>query len=325
MTSHANAAAWGLRYSRLLSLILMVLVLKTSIGCAQNLERQPDSVLTQDRIAIEAIQASAEIPLEKVLRISDQLISGGEPKSPQAFAALEKLGVKTIISVDGATPRVEEARARGIRYVHIPIGYDGIEKGEVDLLLAASRQCDGPIYVHCHHGQHRAPAAATILAKGLGLRFLRPDQTDILTAALTGVQYPGLWECATRAVTLPPSGSTVDLPEVVRPDSDVEAMTRMDRTFENLVGLSANGWAPLPTHPDITSPHEALLLWEQIVEWKRLDQESRSADFQKMTDEMLTLSTRLKDALARSEFTESHRHLTGLKASCSACHKSYRN
>jgi hypothetical protein len=35
--------------------------------------------------------------------------------------------VKTIVSVDGGKPDVETARKHGIRYVHLPIGYDATD------------------------------------------------------------------------------------------------------------------------------------------------------------------------------------------------------
>src|SRR5262245_9667583 len=65
---------------------------------------------------------------ENSFRVSPRIYSGGEPRGAEAFAALKKLGVKTVISVDGAAPDVEAARKVGIRYVHLPIGYDGIPR-----------------------------------------------------------------------------------------------------------------------------------------------------------------------------------------------------
>ena len=66
--------------------------------------------------------------LENVYRLGPQLYSGGEPRGEEAFAALRALGIKTAISVDGATPDTETAQKFGIRYVHLPVGYDGIPR-----------------------------------------------------------------------------------------------------------------------------------------------------------------------------------------------------
>src|SRR5438270_13274893 len=47
--------------------------------------------------------------VENVFRLSPHLYSGGEPRGEAAFADLKALGVKTIVTVDGAQPDVETA------------------------------------------------------------------------------------------------------------------------------------------------------------------------------------------------------------------------
>src|SRR5688572_19279104 len=54
------------------------------------------------------------------------LYSGGQPDGDAGFASLEKLGVKTVISVDGARPEIDVAKSHGMRYVHLPIGYNDV-------------------------------------------------------------------------------------------------------------------------------------------------------------------------------------------------------
>ena len=70
--------------------------------------------------------------------------------------------MQTVISVDGAKPDLEAARKHGLRYVHLPHGYDGVPAPRGDELAIALRTLEGPIYVHCHHGKHRSPAAAGV-------------------------------------------------------------------------------------------------------------------------------------------------------------------
>ena len=73
-------------------------------------------------------------------------------------------GRKTVLTLDGAQPDVETAKRHGLRYVHVPIGYDGIPAARA-LELAKTFQTlepSGPIFVHCHHGKHRGPAACSI-------------------------------------------------------------------------------------------------------------------------------------------------------------------
>src|SRR5690606_18255679 len=64
--------------------------------------------------------------IENIHPLTPQLISGGQPKGDAAFSQLAEMGVKTIVSVDGAKPDLELAKKHGLRYVHIPIGYDGV-------------------------------------------------------------------------------------------------------------------------------------------------------------------------------------------------------
>jgi protein tyrosine phosphatase (PTP) superfamily phosphohydrolase (DUF442 family) len=100
--------------------------------------------------------------VENAYRLSPRLYSGGEPRGEQAFAALKSLGIKTAISVDGATPDAETARRYGIRYVHLPVGYDGISREQAVRIIKAARTLPGPVFVHCHHGKHRGPAAVAV-------------------------------------------------------------------------------------------------------------------------------------------------------------------
>src|SRR5262245_46397548 len=67
-----------------------------------------------------------EPTLPNAFRLHTKVISGGQPDGELAFAKLKELGVKTIISVDGARPEVELAKKYGLRYVHLPHGYDGV-------------------------------------------------------------------------------------------------------------------------------------------------------------------------------------------------------
>src|SRR5581483_11908914 len=111
--------------------------------------------------------AKLEAPgIENLYRISDRIYSGSSPTGDAAFEALAKLGVKTIITVDGAQPDVDLAARHGLRYVHIPVGYNGISSNSALQLVKAAQSFSGPIYVHCHHGLHRGPTAAAVICEG---------------------------------------------------------------------------------------------------------------------------------------------------------------
>lgn len=85
---------------------------------------------------------------ENVYRVSAKMISGSEPHGGEAFRALAAAGVRTIISVDGAKPEADLAEKFGIRYVHLPIGYDGVPETRAFELARALRDLDPLIYIH---------------------------------------------------------------------------------------------------------------------------------------------------------------------------------
>src|SRR3712207_7739670 len=62
----------------------------------------------------------------------------------------------TVISVDGARPDVELARKYGLRYVHLPIGYDDVTENEGRAIAKAITELPGPFYIHCHHGDRKS-------------------------------------------------------------------------------------------------------------------------------------------------------------------------
>jgi len=116
-----------------------------------------DSILQPDEHYPVKLNA---LHLPNAVHVHAKVISGGQPDGEAAFQELHRLGVKTVISVDGAAPDLELAKKYGLRYVHLPHGYDGIPEPRVQELAKAVRDLEGPIYIHCHHGKHRSPAAA---------------------------------------------------------------------------------------------------------------------------------------------------------------------
>src|SRR5436305_2113972 len=81
----------------------------------------------------------AGAPLQNVVRLHPQVLSGSQPETPEAFRKLRSLGVTTILSVDGARPDVAMAAKFGMRYVHLPHGYDGISESRSRELAKAVR------------------------------------------------------------------------------------------------------------------------------------------------------------------------------------------
>ena len=112
-------------------------------------------------VAIEDNRISNTPGLHNVIRITEKLLSGSVPEGDLGFQTLQKLGVKTIITVDGAKPEVERAKKFGMRYVHLPIGYDGVPAEQGLRLSKAVRDLPGLIYLHSPSWQTSQPCGGS--------------------------------------------------------------------------------------------------------------------------------------------------------------------
>jgi protein tyrosine phosphatase (PTP) superfamily phosphohydrolase (DUF442 family) len=266
--------------------------------------------------------------LENVYRLSDRLYSGGGPEGDAGFAALQALGVKTVISVDGAAPDVAKAERFGMRYVHVPVGYDGIPREKAWHIARAARDLPGPVYVHCHHGKHRGPAAAACVLLALDPSFTRDDAAAWLTQAGTDPRYKGLFELPR---TLPrPSAADLDelpadFPSVVEVPDLTRLMVAIDARWDHLKATKAAGWMAPPAHPDIDPPHEALQLLELYREAGRMpDVTRRGAEFVSLLRESEEAAGELEKAL-RGNTIAAQAAFERTQALCARCHAKYRD
>jgi protein tyrosine phosphatase (PTP) superfamily phosphohydrolase (DUF442 family) len=273
--------------------------------------------------------------LPNAYRLHEKVISGGQPAGEPAFAELAALGVKTVISVDGAKPDVEAAKKHGLRYVHLPHGYDGVPEARVQELAKAVRELPGPIYIHCHHGKHRSPAAATVACVAAGL--VVPAQADgILRVAGTSPSYEGLYESARAARKLEAKlldELQVEFPETAKIPPLAESMVGLEHTHDHLKTIDAGGWRPLPEHPDLKPAHEALLLREHFTEMARSEPVMAEPEsFRTMLTESGVAAKELEDLLGKDGFGDDPADakqataiLARVSANCKACHTQYRD
>src|SRR5690349_16800920 len=97
-------------------------------GAAPWLDAGERGIVSNTNVVAEVI----EIPgVHNAFRATQRIYSGSQPEGDEAFAAIAKLGVKTILSVDGSKPDAATARKHGLRYVHLPIGYDGVPTNRI--------------------------------------------------------------------------------------------------------------------------------------------------------------------------------------------------
>jgi protein tyrosine phosphatase (PTP) superfamily phosphohydrolase (DUF442 family) len=268
---------------------------------------------------------STDLPsVHNLMKVSDRILSGSEPHGEEAFEILKQLGVKTVISVDGAKPQVELARKHGIRYVHIPIGYDGVSE-EAGLSLArAVKDVPSPIYVHCHHGKHRGPAAAAVVCIASG-DVNSKDALQILERAGTSKDYKSLWRDV-EAFVPPPAGAQLpELVEVAEVGSFAAAMAQVDRAFDNLKLLRDAKWKALPDQPDLAPAQEALLLQEGLHEAGRNVGDEYDEQFRTWLAEEEKTATELRGFLQAKDGASADKHMRSIEQSCKQCHTSYRD
>lgn len=189
--------------------------------------------------------APAPPGLHRVFRLTGRIYSGSQPESEEALAGLARLGITTVVSVDGARPMVEAARRQGLRYIHLPVGYDGVSSNRL-AQLARVATLPGVVYVHCHHGRHRGPAAAALLGR-MAAGWSAEEGEAFLRQAGTAPEYAGLYRGVREfSPGAPGPPADVELPEQTPPPPVVEAMVEIDRLFESLKKLGEAGGASSP-------------------------------------------------------------------------------
>ena len=268
--------------------------------------------------------------IENFYQLSDRVYSGSAPEGDAAFAELKARGIKTIITVDGAKPDVETAARYGLRYVHLPIGYDGVPTNQALRLVKAAETLPGPIYVHCHHGLHRGPSGAAVIC--MALEGWTPEQAHAwLTLAGTATNYPGLF----RSVELfrPPSAEVLknvsaDFPAKSPVPPLAEVMIEIDGRVDHLKLIQQAGYKTPPSNPDLDPPNEALLLHELFKELLRSpEMEKHGQDFldKLMQTEEAANSLHLDMLMNPLDAKRADAVFQRMNEDCAACHKAYRN
>lgn len=267
-------------------------------------------------------------PIHNGFRLGKKIISGSCPYGDAGFAALRAQGVKTIVTVDGAKPNAELAAKFGMRYVHIPVAYGGITREQELEIIRAVRDLDGPVFVHCHHGEHRGPTAAVLAAMALE-GWTNEDGLAALNQAGTSKNYAGLWSDVREFQK--PTKAEVDAADNKFPNAApipaiAESMVSIDSYFDSIKDIKAAGWKAPTDHPDVDPPHEALLLKEQFRELKRTPQaKAFPTDFMKHLDDAETAATALEAAMRGEDVASKETAFKAVGANCGSCHKLYRN
>lgn len=227
----------GTLFFCLLLIAAVIVGLAVAGRSAQQSAPESEKVLAAVPESIKPLHASNSPGLHNVYRLGETLYSGSSPDEDGAFESLSKLGVKTIISVDGAPPDVEGAHAWGMRYVHLPMTYSSVPQEILVGLVRATRELPGPIYLHCHHGKHRGPAAAVSLWRCLDKNSTTEQAVAAMKVIGTADRYQGLYE-SVRNLRIPSAAELTavktELPESTHVPPLAKTMAEIDRMWDRV-------------------------------------------------------------------------------------------
>jgi protein tyrosine phosphatase (PTP) superfamily phosphohydrolase (DUF442 family) len=331
-------------------IFLTLTLLQVASGCQQQ-DRVVDRVATGGGDAMRTAEAAMKIEkegLHNVYQINGTLLSGSSPEGDEGFRSLQELGIQTIISVDGARPDVDRAHQFGLQYVHLPVGYEGISRPQTLRLAKAVRDLPGPVYLHCHHGKHRGPAAAAAIQLCLDESCTVEHVIAVMKQAGTDPHYSGLYSVPRLLIRPTPvelDQVPAEFPEVADVSGLAQLMVEIDARWDQLKKAYDAGWVrdrgesdqgdhePGDHEPgDHDPPHEALMLAEHFREAnRRQDVQDRPALFQEMLIKADEAAVALGTTLRLARETESwdrdlaDQSFQRIKVSCVNCHEKYRD
>jgi protein tyrosine phosphatase (PTP) superfamily phosphohydrolase (DUF442 family)/cytochrome c556 len=320
-------------------------------ACEATHEAEPDIarpvVAVSEPMSVDDAYAAAEkrsLPatepiegpgLHHLFWLGEHILVGSEPHGEEALKRLSEMGIKTALSTDGKVPDQATAAKYGIRYVHVPIKYSGISRGQLLRIAKTFRELEAPFYVHCFHGKHRGPAGAAV-----GRLVLDGVEREQAVAEMrqwcgTAAKYSGLYGVIGKGV-MPTTAETAafdwDFPAAHELRGFRHAMIAAPRAFDNLKALAKRDWAPDPEHPDLDAVNEAAKLQELFAQSEKFDEcRSQEADFREWLTGSTEWSTKLQSALKAipgegdAARARAKAALGEVKNRCAACHKVYRN
>lgn len=285
-------------------------------------------VLATVPASVRTVHPSNAVGLHNVYRLGDALYSGSSPDEDGAFASLTQLGIKTIITVDGAAPDVEAAHAHGMRYVHLPITYSSVPHETLIGMVRATQELPGPYYVHCHHGKHRGPAASVALWRCLD-RHVTTDQA-IATMKLIGTadRYQGLYDsvrdlhCPTAAEL---KAANSELPETTHVPPLAKTMAEIDRMWDRVATpVVARNSTTLSLQ--LTTAYDIAELFREAARLGDVPDEMQP-EFTGIEKDLESLAEIIKNEVRNpSEVSERRADAVAqVKAHCDRCHAKFRD
>lgn len=307
--------------------ILMSAALALLAACQQSASSAPaaGAMAAPPPAATTVVQMPG---LHNVVTYAPDVVCGGVPEGEEGLRTLAAMGIKTIVSVDGATPDVATAAKLGMRYVHLPISYDTVTPERQKQLAQAISSVSGPVYMHCHHGKHRSAAAlgsALVLAGKL-----TPDQAQArMKVSGTAPEYKGLWKAVGEAQPVDAAQLRVDpdtLPSISKVSGMVATMAEVDLVFDLVKQAQKAKWSPPKDHPDLVPTKETRRLYDLLAGLENdPDSQKLPADYQAMLDDEIERTRALDAAVRSGDAALADTLFETIGKGCKACHAKYRD
>jgi len=204
--------------------------------------------------------------IKQVVAYKSGLYSGSRPQGTVGLQSIHRLGVRTIISVDGAVPNAAGAKVLGMRYIHLPMKYDAPQRSRIIELAVATElgMQRGPTYIHCHQGKHRSATAAALAI--IALDWSDPaTMLARLSVSGTSIHYEGLWDAVANAQVIDATERNAVLhhfQSAIHPSGMVESMIAAEAVIEDLNKIKNAGWIAPENHPDLVPSAVASALSE---------------------------------------------------------------
>ena len=269
--------------------------------------------------------------ISKLMEFQKDLYSGARPHGIVGAQSLYEFGVRTIISVDSSPPNQHSAELLGISLIHIPLNYSGPDEEQIlDLTTAyAMARGNGKVYIHCHHGMHRAPTACALISIAIGISTSEQTQAKMEVIG-TSKQYPMLWESVdvqTPIHMLDVVSNMKSLPRSVTASDIASAMTMIDEALTRLARIKNSGWSIPTDHPDLAPAASAGFISETLrnlhsdTQWRNFGLEL--TDAKAAVSAAADLEQTLLLDLRNSEVLNMQFDL--VRQSCTLCHAKLRN
>jgi protein tyrosine phosphatase (PTP) superfamily phosphohydrolase (DUF442 family) len=269
-----------------------------------------------DSSSVHSTEAEELLPALREVQPGIGIHVGGEPAGVPGLRALQELGVRSIIDVDATPPGNGAEELFSMRVIHLPLKYSGITIDEARIISGLLETLERPIYVHCHHGTNRAPAAVAIGLVGTG-EWTSQDGLALLHASGTDSAFKGLIDSVGSAVLIAPA-LRQHHPGRVDPGDLAITMDLVESEWTRLEKSAQTQWT------DPGAPATAA----QLVDLLRCASETsgqHGRDFIELAESAIDAAQDLEDMLLAGRHATATDQLLLLEQSCSACHRRYRD